>query len=116
MIREFVVATASLHDSNIDLGIQDMPNYRGKGYFGSKTRGLDATMDKASRNNLLSMDQIRRNKRISRKRSPGERPYSVMKRIFHGGHVFVTMIRRVRVKATSLCLGYNLLTLLTLKK
>ena len=39
-----------------------------------------------------------------------------MKRIFHGGHVFVTMVRRVRVKSMLMCLGYNLLTLLTLKK
>ncbi len=116
LIRQFVVTTASLHDSQVDLGIPGIPNYRDKGYFGSGTRGVDATMDKASRNHPLTIDQVRRNLRISRKRSPGERPYSVMKRIFHGGHVFVTMVRRVRVKATFLCLGYNLLTLLTLKK
>ncbi len=116
LISDFVVTTASLHDSKVDLGIPGMPNYRDKGYAGSGTRGIDATMDKASRKHPLNMNQIRRNKRISRKRSPGERPYSVIKRIFHGGHVFVTMIRRVRVKATFLCLGYNLLTLLNLKK
>ena len=116
LIRDFVVTTASLHDARIDLGIPGMPNYRDKGYSGSGTRGIDATMDKAARNSPLTVDQVRRNKRISRKRSPGERPYSVIKRMFRGGHVFVTMIRRVRVKAAFLCLGYNLLTLLTLKK
>ena len=115
LIGQLVVTIASLHDSQVDLGIPGIPNYRDKGYFGSGTRGVDATMDKASRDRPLTVDQIRRNLRISRKRSPGERPYSVMKRIFHGGHVFVTMVRRVRVKATFLCLGYNLLTLLSLK-
>jgi IS5 family transposase len=116
LIREFVVTTASLHDSQIDLGIPGIPNYRDKGYYGSNTRGIDATMDKASRNHPLNMDQIRRNRRITKKRSPGERPYSVMKNIFHGGHVFVTMIRRTRVKAAFMCLGYNLLTLVSLEK
>lgn len=115
LIREFVLTTASLHDSQVDLGIPGIPIYRDKGYSGSHTRGIDGTMEKASRNHPLEIDQIRRNKRITRKRSPGERPYSVIKRIFHGDHVFVTMVRRVRVKETFMCIGYNLLTLLTLK-
>lgn len=51
-----------------------------------------------------------------KERSPAERPYSVMKRIFNGGHVFMTMIRRVRVKAAFLSPRNNLMTLLTLKK
>ena len=116
LIREFVVTTASLHDSQIDLGIPGIPNYRDKGYYGSNTRGIDATMDRASRNHPLNMDQVRRNRRITKKRSPGERPYSVMKNVFHGGHVFVTMTRRTRVKAAFMCLGYNLLTLISLEK
>jgi|ACXJ01.1.fsa_nt_gi IS5 family transposase len=116
LIREFVVTTASLHDSKVDLGIPGIPTYRDKGYSGSHTRGIDGTMEKASRNHPLEIDQIRRNKRITRKRSPGERPYSVIKGIFHGDHVFVTMVRRVRVKATFMCIGYNLMTMITLKK
>ncbi len=43
-----------------------------------------------------------------------ERPYSVIRGIFHGGHVFATMIWRVRVNAVFACMGYNLLTILTL--
>jgi hypothetical protein len=65
---------------------------------------------------LPDIEKIRRNLRITRKRSPGERPHSVMKGIMHGGHTFVTMVRRYRVKAMFLCLGYNMLTLITLKK
>jgi hypothetical protein len=34
----------------------------------------------------------------------------------NGGYINVTTIRRVRVKATFICLGYNALTLLSLKK
>ncbi len=116
LIWDFVVTTASLHDSKVDLSIPGIPTYRDKGYAGAKCRGINGTMDKASRKNKLTIDEIRRNRRITRKRSPGERPYSVIKGIFHGAHVFVTMIRRVRVKATFMCLGYNLMTLLTLKK
>ncbi|EQD56124.1 transposase IS4, partial [mine drainage metagenome] len=69
-----------------------------------------------SRNHPLTVDKIRRNLRITRKRSPGERPYSVMKVVMHGDHTFVTMVRRYRVKAMFLCLGYNTLTMITLKK
>ena len=39
-----------------------------------------------------------------------------MKRIIHGNHVFVTMVRRVRMRATFMCIGYNLLTLVSLEK
>ena len=110
------MTTASLHDSQVDLSMPGIPCYRDKGYAGAPCRGINATMDKASRNHPLTIDQIRRNLRITRKRSPGERPYSVTKGIMHGEHTFVTMIRRVRVKETFACIGYNLLTLLTLKK
>jgi IS5 family transposase len=116
MIREFVVTTASLHDSRVDLSIPGIPCYKDKGYAGGYCKDINATMGKASRKHPLTVEQVRRNLRITRKRSPGERPYSVMKGIMNGGHTFVTMVRRYRVKAMFLCLGYNMLTLLTLKK
>ena len=46
----------------------------------------------------------------------GERPYPVIKRIYHGGHVFVTTVPRVRVKARFMCLGHNLFNLLSLRR
>jgi IS5 family transposase len=116
LIREFVVTTASLHDSQVDLSIPGIPCYKDKGYSGGYCKDINATMDKASRDHPLTIEQTRRNLRITKKRSPGERPYSVMKQIMNGGHTFVTMVRRYRVKAMFLCLGYNMLTLLTLKK
>lgn len=116
LIREFVVTTASLHDSQVDLSSPGIPCYKDKGYAGGYCKDINATMDKASRDHPLTIEQTRRNLRITKKRSPGERPYSVMKQIMNGGHTFVTMVRRYRVKAMFLCLGYNMLTLLTLKK
>ena len=115
-IREILVTTASLHDSQVDLSIPGIPCYKDKGYAGACCRNINATMDKASREHPLTIEKIRRNLRITRKLSPGERPYSVMKGIMHGGHTFVTMVRRYRVKAMFLCLGYNMLTMVTLKK
>ena len=51
---------------------------------------------------------MRRNLRITRKRSLVECPYSVIKRVFHFSQVMVTFIRRVRVKLMFACFAYNL--------
>jgi IS5 family transposase len=79
-----VVTTASLHDSQVDLRISGIPCYKDKGYAGAYCRDIYVTTDKASRNHPLTIEQLRRNLRITRKRSPGERPYSVMKGIMNG--------------------------------
>ncbi len=71
-------------------------------------------MDKASGNHP-TVDKIRRDLEITRKRSTGERPHSIAKWVMHGNHTFVTIVRRYRVKAMFLCLGYNALTMITLK-
>jgi hypothetical protein len=97
-------------DSQINLGIPRIPSYCDKEYSASEARRINARMDKVPSNKPLTIDQIRRNTRVSRKRLFGERPYPVIKGIFHIGHVFVTMIRRVRVKAMFMCLVYNLFT------
>ncbi len=116
MIANYSVTTASLHDSQVDLSIPGVVKYKDKGYSGVWGRGIDATMDRASRGHRLSIESIRRNLRITRKRSRRERPYSVIKRIFHGGHVFVTTIPRVRVRAMFVCLTHNLFNLLSLTR
>ncbi|MEM4058852.1 MAG: transposase [Thermoplasmata archaeon] len=64
----------------------------------------------------LPIASIRRNLRISKKRSIVERPYAVIKSIFHGGHVLVTTVIRIRVKAMFMCLTYNLKILTALQK
>ena len=41
--------------------------------------------------------------------------YSVIKTIFHGGHVFVTTISRVSVKNMFMCFGRNLMCMMRMK-
>ena len=73
LIREVRTSTASLHDSQIDLSAPGQTIYRDKGYFGVKPNAsMDKTMHRASRNHPLSCKEKRRNKAISRVRSPGE--------------------------------------------
>ena len=116
VIANYAVTTASVHDSQIDLSIPGIVNYKDKGYFGVEGRGIDATMDRSLKGYRLPVESIRRNMRITRKRSSGERPYSVIKTIFHGGHVFVTTVPRVRVKCMFMCLGHNLMYMIRMKK
>ena len=106
-IRFYAVTTAKDHDTRIDLSKRGITVYRDKGYFGSDPNGMDGTMDRAVRNHKLSIESIRRNRRISRRRSLVEYPYAVMKRMFHFSHVMVNIVRRVRVKFMFACFGYN---------
>ncbi|MCL5782700.1 MAG: hypothetical protein M1476_02170 [Candidatus Thermoplasmatota archaeon] len=48
-------------------------------------------------------------KGISKKRSPGKRPYSIINGKFNGDHAHVTMAGCVCVKVMFKCLYYNLL-------
>ena len=98
MIRSYAVSTAKDIDTTIDLSKSGITVYRDKGYFGHDPRGIDGTMDRSVRNHKLSIESIRRNLRISRKRSLVEYPYSIIKRVFHFLHVMVTHIRRVMGK------------------
>ena len=71
-------------------------------------------MKRASRGHPLSIWDRLRNARINRKRSPGERPFAVIKRVFGSGHVLVTTVGRVHVKMVFSCLGFNLVQLVSL--
>ena len=86
IIRELKTTTAKVHDSQIDLSKPNEVVYRDRGYFGGKCNGHNATMNRATRGHPLKIRDKMRNKRITRKRSPGERPYAVIKTIFHSGH------------------------------
>jgi IS5 family transposase len=114
LIRDLETTTASVHDSRVDLTRPGEVVYRDKGYFGVKPGGYDATMKRASRGHPLSIWDRLRNVRINRKRSPGERPFAVLKRVFGSGHVLVTTVGRVHVKMVFSCLCFNLLQLGTL--
>lgn len=109
LIRRFKTTTASLHDSKIDLSEPGETIYRDRGYFGvTPQASMDKTMKRATRNNPLTVKDKRRNKAISRVRSLVERPYAVIKRVFHAGHVMVTTVERANVKCLFTCVSYNL--------
>ena len=107
MIRSYAVSTAKDHDTTIDLSKRGIIVYRDRGYFGHDPKGIDGTMDRSVRNHKLSIESIRRNLRISRKRSLVEYPYSIIKRVFNFYHVMVTTVKRVRKKFMFVCFAYN---------
>ena len=119
LIRSYEVTTASLHDSQIDLTKKDdVAAWRDKGYCGTKiAKGItDHTMKRATKNKKLNGGEQKRNKTISSKRAPGERPFAVTKRVFHGARTFVKTLIRVKIKEMFKCFAYNLYQLVTLRK
>jgi transposase, IS5 family len=111
LIRDIETTTASVHDSQVDLGIDKIPRYADKGYDGAETRGYDAAMKKATRGHKLGIRDILRNKRISKKRSHIERCFAVMKRAHKAGHVLVTTVARAGMKFMMSAFVYNLIQL-----
>ena len=113
LIRKFEVTTASLHDSQKDLSEEDEVAYRDRGYTGTKTKAKgNATMKRGK----LSIREKLRNFRISKKRAPGERPFSLIKCVFGGENTNVKTLERVSIKEMFKCFGYNLYQLVTLQK
>ena len=115
LIRDIETTTASLHDSQVDLAKKGEVRYADKAYSGAKTEGYDASMKRAARCHPLGIMDKLRNKRISKKRSPVERHYAVIKRVFKAGHVMVTTVKRTAVKMVFTAVGFNIYQLLTLK-
>jgi len=76
------VTPANVHDSRVDLSRPGETVYRDKGYYGVKPRDYDATTKQASRGHPLTIRDRLRNRRINRRRAPGERPFAVLKRVF----------------------------------
>jgi len=111
LIRCLEASTASVHDSRVDLSLPGEVVYRDKGYQGVEPCGWDGTMRRGARGHPLGIRDLLRNRRISRKRCPGERPFAVIKRVFGSGHMLVTTLERVRVKMVFACLCFNLVQL-----
>ena len=111
-ITEFAVTTAKVHDGKIDLSKEDEIMYRDKGYSDIPTKAKgNASMKKAAKGKKLSVKDILRNKRISRKRKIGERPYAVIKVVMNGGHTLYTEIHRVFTQQLLNCFIFNLFQL-----
>ena len=116
LIRDIETSTASMHDSQVDLSIPDVPVFRDKGYFGVKPKGIDFTMARRAKGTALSELDVERNRFISALRAPGDRPHAVIKRVFNAGSVMVTTIKRVHVKMVITAFAFNLYQLCTLRK
>lgn len=119
LVRNIEITTASLHDGKIQLITEkDIAAYRDKGYFGTSVpkNVIDKTMQRATRGKPLTKTQEKINRAISKIRSIGERPFSVIKYIFHGGQTFVKTLARVRIKETFKFFGYNLYQLFTIQR
>ena len=78
LIRGLEASAANVHDSRVDLSRRGEVVYRDKGYQGVVPRGYDASMKRASRGHLLSIWDRFRNRRICRRRCPGERTFAVI--------------------------------------
>lgn len=114
LVRALETTTASVHDNQVDLSRKDEVRYSDKGYFGVSCNGFNAGMRRGVRGHPLGIRDKLRNKRIARKRSPGERPFAVIKEIFGLGHVRVTTVARTGVKMLFACFVFNMYQLRTL--
>jgi len=118
LIRDLEVTPANLHDGDVDLVQEgDQAVYRDKGYFGKQLTAsgvTDKTMKRAVRGRKLNGGEQKRNKAIGHIRAPGERPFSVIKRVFKGDRTQVKTLERVRVKEMFKCFAYDLYQLVTL--
>jgi len=115
LIRDIETTTASLHDSQVDLSLEGEVVLRDRGYFGAPAKGEDFTMRRATAERPLDKTNKLRNSLIAKLRSPGERPFSVIKRVFRAGQVLVTTVQRVHVKMVFTVFAFNLCQLCTLK-
>jgi len=120
LVRALAVTPANVHDGEVDLVTEgDRAAYRDKGYCGKPVHAPgvdDKTMGRSVRGRRLNGGQQKRNKAIGRIRSPGERPFSVVKRVFKGERTLVTTRERVQVKEMFKYFGYNLYQLVTLER
>lgn len=89
LVRDIETTTASVHDNQVDLTKPGEVAYKDKGYFGAPSKGYSATMRRSVRGHPIGIRDILRNKRISKKRAPGERPYSVIKNVFKSGQLWL---------------------------
>ena len=104
-ITEVAVSTAKTFDGNIDLADSHEVVYRDRCYSGSKTKAIgNASMKRGN----LTPKELRRNKRISRKRCRGEHPYATMHRSFKAGKTCLTTLPRVFVQHVFVCIAYNI--------
>jgi len=98
LIRHIETTTANVHDSQVDLSEKRDVIYRDRRYQEAKSKEYSAAMKRRARGHPIGIRDKLINMQISKKRAKGERPYAVIKNIFHVGLMKVTTLQRVRVK------------------
>ena len=73
-------------------------------------------MKRVARGHPIDISEKLWNKRISRKRAPLERPFTVIQNVFEPGHVLVMTVARVGVKMLFTSFGFDLYQLRTLNQ
>ena len=114
LIRFFEVTTASAHDNQTIFNITETALYRDKGYTGVVSSSYPAIMLKKSNDPLTNEHRKQRNKRISSKRAPTERPFARLTH-FKAKHVKTTTIARTKVRMLAACIIFNIQQVITLQ-
>jgi len=114
LIFDWDVTTASVHDIKIELCKKEELDYKDRGYFKNNQKSMNGIMNKSTRNHPLNIHEKRRNQRISSKRAPVERTYSVVKRLSNQ-HTKLTTINRNKTKTLMLMIIYDIEQLITLE-
>jgi IS5 family transposase len=115
LVFDFEVTTASLHDKNINLCRENQIDYKDKAYFLKNQPQINGRMNRSTRGHPITIFEIQRNNRISRKRCPVERTYSIIKRLNHQ-HTTLTTTKRNKVKVLIILMIENIEQLITLEK
>ena len=77
---------------------------------------MGKTMHRAVRGHPLSFREKRRNRAIGRTGALVERPYTLIKRYFHAGHVLVTTVARINLANVLACFNFNLVQLCIIRR
>jgi len=115
LIIFFDTTTASVHDSKIIFETMNCIVYGDKGYFGVDFKGYKGFMMRQSNDSVVNARRTQRNKRISSKRAPVERPFATLEQI-GADKVKVTTVERVNVKMLMALIIHNTKQLITLEK
>jgi len=114
LIRSFEVTTANVHDSQIVFDLAVKVLYADKGYIGVPFNSYKGYMLRHSNKACVNARRMQRNRRISIKRAPVERPFAFLKA--HGQNFTkLTTTPRNKVKILFILILYNTYQLITLK-
>ncbi len=118
-IRKMAVTTANVNDCLVQLVEKgDIKAYRDKGYFNAPLPDgvLNGTLFRTPPKRKMPSRTSFRNRMLAKVRGCGERPFAVIKRVFHGERTYVKRLDRVRIKEMFKGMAFNLYNLFTWEK